>query len=128
MSIIYSLVGEKRVREYLKVPFLVLFLFQLWARTVSAQPFMFDIISTLNYIQDLLMHVGPILSAVLFIIGGIFFALGQLFPSHQRAGFHTTATDIIIGAIIVAVLSVAAGGLALASTQLLSNVTVNSTA
>jgi hypothetical protein len=121
-------VGGSSLKKCLKVPFLILFLIGAGTRTVSAQPFLFDIISTLNYIQDLLMHIGPILSAVLFIIAGVFFALGQLFPSHQRAGFHTTATDIIIGAIIVAVLSVAAGGLAVASTHLLSNLTINSTA
>lgn len=83
-----------------------------------------DIISTLNYVQSLLTHIGPILSAILFIIAGIFYAIGQLFPSHQRASFHTTSGDLILGAIIVAVLSVAANSFALASTHLLSNVTM----
>ncbi len=82
-----------------------------------------DIISTLNYVQGLLTHIGPILSAILFIIAGIFYAIGQLFPSHQRASFHTTSGDLIMGAIIVAVLSVAANSFALASTHLLSNIT-----
>ncbi|MDE1861124.1 MAG: hypothetical protein KGH72_05425 [Candidatus Micrarchaeota archaeon] len=100
--------------------------FALLPRVLAAQAFSLDIIATLSYIQDVLMHIGPILSAVLFIIAGIFFALGQLFPSHQRASFHTTAVDIIIGAIIVAVLSVAASSFALASTHLLSNLTINS--
>lgn len=82
-----------------------------------------DIISTLNYVQLLLMHVGPMISAVLFILAGIFYAIGQLFPSHQRATFHTTAIDMIIGAIIVAVLSVTSNGFAAASAHLLTNVT-----
>lgn len=81
----------------------------------------FDVISTLNYIQGILTRVGPLLSAILFIIAGIFYAIGQLFPSHQRASFHTTAGDMVMGAIIVAVLSVTANGFALASTHLLSN-------
>lgn len=85
-----------------------------------------DIISTLNYIQTLLMHIGPLLSAILFVLAGIFYALGQLFPSYQRATFHTTAIDLIIGAIIVATLSVTSSGFALASTHLLTNLT-NST-
>lgn len=85
-----------------------------------------DIISTLTNIQNILMHIGPTLSALLFILAGIFFAIGQLFPSYQRASFHTTAIDMIIGAIIVAALSVASGSFALASTHLLVNVT-NST-
>ena len=63
-------------------------------------------------------------SCLLFIIAGIFYALGQLFPSYQRASFHTTAIDIIIGAIIVAVLSFASNGFALASTHLLTNLTI----
>lgn len=85
-----------------------------------------DIISTLNYIQTLLMHIGPLLSAILFVLAGIFYAIGQLFPSYQRATFHTTAIDLIVGAVIVATLSVTSSGFALASTHLLTNIT-NST-
>lgn len=80
-----------------------------------------DIISTLSYIQELLMHIGPLLSAILFIIAGIFYAIGQFFPAHQRASFHATAGDMVIGAIMVAVLSVASGGFAVASAHLLAN-------
>ena len=83
-----------------------------------------DIISTLNYVQALLMHIGPLLSAILFIIAGIFYAIGQFFPAHQRASFHTTAGDMVIGAIIVAVLSVASSGFAVASTHLLANASI----
>ena len=93
--------------------------------TYSASTLTFDIISTLNYIQVLLMHIGPLLSAVLFVIAGIFYAIGQFFPSYQRAAFHTTAGDMVIGAIIVAVLSVASTSLALASAHLLANTTIS---
>lgn len=110
----------------IKLPVLMLFISQALVKAPYAQAVALDITSTLDFIQSLLMHLGPILSAVLFVIAGIFFAIGQLFPSHQRATFHSTAIDIIIGAIIVAVLSVAANGLALASSQLLSNITTNS--
>jgi hypothetical protein len=89
------------------------------ARAQGAMPL--DIMSTLGYIQGLLTHIGPILSAILFIIAGMLYAIGQLFPSHQRASFHTTAGDMIMGAIVVAVLSVTANSFALASTHLLSN-------
>jgi len=81
----------------------------------------FDIIATLTSVQNLLAHIGPLLSAVLFITAGIFFALGQLFPTYKRASLHATASDILVGAIVVAVLSVASNGLALASTHLLVN-------
>lgn len=101
----------------------------LLPRIVSAQSLgALDIMSTLTYIQDLLTHIGPILSAILFIIAGLLYAIGQLFPSHQRASFHTTAGDMIMGAVVVAVLSVTANSFALASTHLLSNVSaLNST-
>ena len=66
------------------------------------------------------------LSAVLFIVAGIFYAVGQLLPPSKRAMFHATTIDVIMGAVIVAVLSVASNGLAIASTHLLTNITVNS--
>ena len=107
-----------------KIPLIGMLAFFATAKYTYASAFTFDIIGTLSYVQTLLMHVGPLLSALLFIIAGIFYALGQLFPSYQRASFHTTAIDIIIGAIIVAVLSFASNGFALASTHLLSNLTI----
>jgi hypothetical protein len=107
-----------------KIPLIGMLTILATAKYTYASAFTFDIIGTLSYVQTLLMHVGPLLSALLFIIAGIFYALGQLFPSYQRASFHTTAIDIIIGAIIVAVLSFASNGFALASTHLLSNLTI----
>jgi hypothetical protein len=108
------------IRKYAKIMWLVLVLF---SSKSYASPFSFDIITTLTNIQDLLAHVGPLLSAVLFIVAGIFYAIGQLFPATKRANYHATAIDILVGAVIVAVLSVASNGLAIASTQLLTNVT-----
>jgi hypothetical protein len=93
--------------------------------TVKAATFTFDIIGTLNYVQQLLMHIGPMLSAVLFIIAGVFYAVGQLLPPDKRANFHTASINIIIGAIVVAVLAVTSNSLALASTQLLTNMSSN---
>lgn len=110
------------VKRYVKI----LWFLPLLAREVYATTFSLDIISTLTNLQNLLAHLGPVLSAVLFIIAGIFYAIGQLFPATRRANFHATAMDILVGAIIVAVLSVASNGLALASTHLLTNIT-NST-
>ena len=72
------------------------------------------------------MKVGPLLSAVLFVTAGIFYAIGQFFPSYKRASLHGMSIDMIIGAIVVAALSVASTGLAAASTNLLSNLTSNS--
>ncbi len=116
----YAIVIAKR---YLKITLIAL---PLLSRSVSASAFSLDIVSTLTNLQGILAHVGPLLSAVLFIIAGIFYAVGQLFPASRRANFHATSMDILVGAIIVAVLSVASNGLAMASTQLLSNLTANS--
>lgn len=84
------------------------------------------ILTTLDNIEAILETIGPILSAVLFTIAGIFYALGQLFPSYKRASLHTMSIDLIIGAIIVAALSLAANGFAIASSHLLANATSNS--
>ncbi len=110
------------VKRYAKISWLLL----LFSRKAYAAPFALDIITTLTSIQSILAHVGPMLSAILFIIAGIFYALGQLFPATRRANFHSTAIDILVGAIIVAVLSVASNGLAIASTHLLTNITNSS--
>jgi hypothetical protein len=86
------------------------------------------VVSELNSIQSILMQVGPALSAVLFVLAGIFYALGQMLPPEKKASFHTAAINIIIGAIVVGVLSVASTSLAIASTHILGNfTTINST-
>ena len=115
-------------RIIVRIPIALFILYVGFLRQAYAAPALvsMDIISTLNSIQGVLMHVGPILSAVLFVVAGIFYSIGQLFPSSKRASLHSASIDIIIGAIIVAVLSVASTGLAVASTGLLENVTSNS--
>ncbi len=85
-----------------------------------------SIATELSSIQATLMQVGPALSAVLFVLAGIFYAIGQMLPPEKKANFHTTAVNIIIGAIVVGVLSVASTSFAIASTHLLGNLTTNS--
>lgn len=87
--------------------------------------FVLDIVGTLNSLQQILAQIGPVLSAVLFIVAGVFYAVGQMLPPDKKANFHTTSVNIIIGAIMVAVLSVASSGFAIASTHLLTNVSAN---
>ena len=94
--------------------------------TIPFGPIILTVLSELQYIRGVLYQVGPALSAVLFIIAGIFYAIGQMLPPDKRANFHTTAINIIIGAIIVAVLSFTSTSLAIASTHLLSNFTNSS--
>lgn len=85
------------------------------------------ILPELDSIKLTLSQVGPALSAILFVVAGIFYAIGQMLPPDKKANFHTTAVNVIIGAIVVGILSVASTSLAAASTHLLGNVTANAT-
>ena len=116
----------KIVRKILlKTTVAMLIGFGIIFRMVNAEYISLDILGTIQNIQLLLMQIGPAFSAMLFVLGGIFYAVGQLFPSYKRASLHTMAIDIIIGAVVVAVLSVASTNLAIASTHILSNFTSN---
>ncbi len=117
---------DMRVLSYVKYVALPLATIFYLMNTSNAASIGFQIVSQLNFIKFVLSQVGPILSAVLFVIAGIFYALGQIMPPDKRANFHTTAINVIIGAIVVGILSVASTSLAVASTHLLTNVTTNS--
>lgn len=108
---------------HILVPVIVLFFF--FAKSAGAAGFMFQITPELDQVKSALTQIGPALSAVLFIMAGVFYALGQVLPPEKKAHFHTASVNIIIGAIVVAVLSVASTSLATASTHLLSNITTN---
>lgn len=87
-----------------------------------------QIVGDLNQVKLALGQLGPALSAMLFIVAGIFYAVGQLMPPDKKAHFHTAAINIIIGAIVVGALSLASSTLALESTHILNNFTaVNGT-
>ena len=86
-----------------------------------------QVMPELGQIKGVLSQVGPALSAVLFIVAGVFYAVGQMLPPEKKAQFHTTAINVIIGAVVIGVLSFASTSLATASTHLLSNVTANNT-
>lgn len=119
-----SLVQKLRAIRYVIAPILGIIILSRVSIAANAST---PIVSQLNNIQLILAHVGPSLSAVLFVLAGIFYAIGQMLPPDKKANFHTAAVNIIIGAIVVGVLSVASTSLAIASTHLLGNVTVNST-
>lgn len=111
----------KRIAKYITLPTLSVL---LASRLVEAATNS-SIVSELNGIQLVLTQAGPALSAVLFVLAGIFYAIGQMLPPDKKANFHTAAVNIIIGAIVVGVLSVASTSLALASSHLLGNVITN---
>ncbi len=104
--------------KYITIPLMAL---ALSARSVVAASV--PVVSEINGIRLILMQVGPSLSAVLFILAGIFYAIGQMLPPDKKANFHTAAINIIIGAVVVGALSVASTSLAIASTHLIGNLT-----
>ena len=110
-----------RMVRYIAAPVLVLMLMSHFTEAGGS-----SLVSQLDSIQMVLTQVGPSLSAMLFVLAGIFYALGQMLPPDKKANFHTAAINIIIGAVVVGALSVASTSLAVASTHLLSNVTANS--
>jgi hypothetical protein len=87
-----------------------------------------QIIPELTQVKGILSEVGPVLSGILFVVAGVFYSIGQVLPPDKKAQFHTTAVNVIIGAIVLGVLSVAATSLSVASAHLLSNLTVNGSA
>jgi hypothetical protein len=99
----------------------------LLSKVTDAAYVSLQIATQLGQIRMILAQVGPLISAVLFILAGIFYALGQMLPPEKRAQFHSTSVNIIIGAIVVGVLSVTATSLATASTTLLNNATTTNT-
>ncbi len=107
--------------RYIVIPILVLLILASGTTYAAGNN---GIISEIGYIKALLSQIGPALSAILFIIAGIFYAIGQMLPPDKKANFHTTSINIIIGAIVVAILSVASTTLASASSHLLTNMTV----
>ena len=114
------------IRIVSRVPLVLVLISIIALREVVAVSAHIGILTTLDNIEAILETIGPILSAVLFTLAGIFYALGQLFPSYKRASLHTMSIDLIIGAIIVAALSLAANGFAIASSHLLANATSTS--
>ncbi|ASI13996.1 multipass membrane protein [Candidatus Mancarchaeum acidiphilum] len=128
MGSIHNIGIIKRVIGLLKVltiPFILLtVLISTYSSASTLNSSTIGIVSQLGYVRGLLSQIGPLLSAVLFILAGIFYAVGQLMTPEKKASFHTTAINLIIGAIIVAVLSFTSTTLATASTHFLSNSTL----
>ena len=103
----------------------ILFVGVILIKISSASTISLNIVSQLSFVKFVLSQLGPAISAVMFVIAGIFYSLGQIMPPDKKAHFHTTAINIIIGAIVVGILSVASTTLATASSGLLNNVSAS---
>jgi len=78
------------------------------------------IVDTLTGIQGLLLQLGPIVSVILIVLGGLAYGLAQTQPSDQRGKYITTAYALIAGGIVVAAITGAASLIASNSANLLT--------
>lgn len=53
-------------------------------------------------IQSFLYTVGPILSVILIILGGIMYGLAQTQPAENRGKWQSAAIGMIVGGIVIA--------------------------
>ena len=77
------------------------------------------IVDTLTAVQDTLLQVGPIVSVILVVLGGLSYGIAQTQPSDQRGKYITTAYALIAGGIVVAAITGAATLIAQNSANLL---------
>ena len=69
-------------------------------------------VSFLRSLQTTLQEIGPILSAILFVVAGIIYAFGQLQPAEGRGRYQSWAMGLVVGGFVVGALSFAAPALA----------------
>jgi len=77
------------------------------------------VVDTLSGIESLLLQLGPIISVILIVLGGIVYGLSQTQPSDQRGKYITSAYAMIAGGIVVAAITGAATLIAQNSANLL---------
>ena len=78
------------------------------------------IVDTLTGIEGVLLQVGPIISVILIVCGGLAYGLAQTQPSDQRGKYITTAYALIAGGVVVAAITGAATLIASNSANLLT--------
>ena len=79
------------------------------------------IVSTLSLVRDTLLQIGPIVSVILIVLGGLAYGLAQTQPSDQRGKYITTAYALIAGGIVVAAITGAASFIATQSQYLITD-------
>ncbi len=77
------------------------------------------IVDSLSGIEGVLLQLGPLVSVILIVLGGLAFGLAQTQPSDQRGKYITTAYALLAGGIVVAAITGAATLIASNSATLL---------
>ncbi|MEM4348343.1 MAG: hypothetical protein QXN37_02125 [Candidatus Anstonellaceae archaeon] len=78
-----------------------------------------SLVETLAGIEGALLDIGPIISVILIVLGGLSYGFAQIQPADQRGKFITTAYALITGGIVVAAITGAANLIAEQSSTLL---------
>ena len=78
------------------------------------------IITVLTDIQATLSSMGPIISTILIMTGGLAYGLAQTQPSDQRGKYINMAYALVAGGIVVAAVTAAAGLITQTSQTLLT--------
>ena len=79
------------------------------------------IVDTLTGIENILLQIGPIVSVILIVLGGLAYGLAQTQPSDQRGKYITTAYALLAGGIVVAAITGAASYIAGQSLTLITD-------
>ena len=77
------------------------------------------VVDTLTGVENSLLQVGPIVSVILIVLGGLAYGFAMTQPSDQRGKYVTTAYALIAGGIVVAAITGAATLIAGSSAGLL---------
>ena len=77
------------------------------------------VVDTLTGIEQALLQIGPIVSVILIVLGGLAYGFAQTQPSDQRGKYITTAYALIAGGVVVGAITGAANLIAGQSANLL---------
>ena len=77
------------------------------------------VVDTLTGIEEALLQIGPIVSVILIVLGGLAYGFAQTQPSDQRGKYITTAYALIAGGVVVGAITGAANLIAGQSANLL---------
>jgi len=56
-------------------------------------------------IEQFLLAIGPVISIILIVLGGIVYGLAQTQPADMRGKWQTAAISMFIGGVIIAVVT-----------------------
>jgi hypothetical protein len=77
------------------------------------------VVDSLTGVENDLLKIGPIVSVILLVLGGLAYGFAMTQPSDHRGKWITTAYALIFGGIVVAAVTGAASGIASQSQNLL---------